>query len=78
MASPVVTGVAAMLMSYFPHLTPMEVRDILRQSSRKFDKLKVLKGESENFSDLSISGGLINAYEAVKLAMTIKPQPLQK
>jgi subtilisin family serine protease len=81
MASPVTAGVAAILMSYFPHLSAIQIREILRQSSRKFDMLKVQRPGSkteENFSDLTISGGLVNAYEAVKLAMTIPIVPPQK
>ncbi len=74
MASPATAGVAAILMSYFPDLTAVQVREILRQSTRKFDNLKVAKpgsGEEVLFSNLSNTGGLVNAYEAVKLAMTI-------
>lgn len=71
MASPVTAGVAAILMSYFPDLTASQVSDILRESTRKFDNLKITKpgtNEEVNFSQLSISGGIVNAYEAVKLA----------
>jgi cell wall-associated protease len=74
-ASPATSGVAALLMSYFPDLTVKQVKDILKQSTRKFDNLKVAKpGSTEkiNFSQLSNTGGLVNAYEAVKLAMTMK------
>ncbi len=74
MASPATAGVAAMLMSYYPDLTAAQVRDILNKSSRKFDNLKVNKPGSEelvDFSELSISGGLINAYEAVKMAESL-------
>jgi cell wall-associated protease len=74
MASPVVAGVAAMLMSYFPDLTAIQVKEILSQSSRKFDGLKVITPDTKevvNFNSLSRSGGLVNAYEAVKMAMTI-------
>jgi cell wall-associated protease len=81
MASPATAGVAALLMSYFPNLTAAQVREIINQSSRKFDNLKVNKPGSEevvSFTELSISGGLVNAYEAVKLAMTIKSQPIEK
>ncbi len=81
MASPAVAGVAALLMSYFPNLTATQVREILRQSSRKFDNLRVNKpGSTEdiNFSELSISGGLVNAYEAVKLALTMKGSLIEK
>ncbi len=71
MASPVTAGVAAMLMSYFPDLTALEVKDIILTSTRKFDGLKVLKPDSRDevsLSQLSITGGVVNAYEAVKLA----------
>lgn len=72
MASPVTAGVAALLLSYYPHLSTTDIKDIIMQSSRKFDGLKVIKPGSENeltdFASLSISGGIVNAYEAVKLA----------
>ena len=74
MASPSTAGVAALLMSYYPELTAVQVKDILMKSSRKFDNLKVQKpgGGRIEFSQLSISGGLVNAYEAVKLAESMK------
>jgi len=79
MAAPSTAGVAAILMSYYPDLSAFQVRDILRKSSRKFDNLKVKKPGTEElveFSALSISGGLINAYEAVKMAesMTLESE----
>ena len=61
--------------------TADQVKTILKQSTRKFDGLKVSKpGSSEEvpFSQLSVTGGLVNAYEAAKLAETIKSQPKQK
>lgn len=81
MASPAAAGVAAILMSYFPDLKATEVREILRQSSRKFDTLQVHRPGSEElvpFSNLTISGGLINAYEAVKMAMDYKGKVVEK
>lgn len=72
MASPVTAGVAAMLMSYFPELTAVDVKDIMMKSVRTFDGLMVTKpgtkGEKVDFTELSASGGIVNAYEAVKLA----------
>lgn len=71
MASPSTAGVAALLWSYFPELSVLQVKDILLKSTRKFDNLKVIKPGSKEevlFSDLSSSGGLVNAYEAVKMA----------
>ncbi|MBX2962004.1 MAG: S8 family peptidase [Cyclobacteriaceae bacterium] len=74
MASPAAAGVAAIIMSYFPDLTANQVKEILSQSTRKFDGLKVIAPggkEAVDFNKLSRSGGLVNAYEAVKLAMTM-------
>ncbi len=81
MASPSTTGVAALLLSYFPELTTSELKDILKKSTRKFDGLKVKKPGTETkvyFSDLSSSGGIVNAFEAVKMAQKIKPTLLKK
>ena len=75
MASPVTAGVAAMLLSYFPDLNAEQLKDILMQSVRKLDGLEVtLPGtlaQEVKFSSLSKSGGIINAYEAVKLAQSM-------
>lgn len=72
MASPVTAGVAALLLSYFPGLSAADVKDILMKSVRTFDGLMVVKpgtkDEMVDFSELSASGGIVNAYEAVKLA----------
>jgi subtilisin family serine protease len=80
MASPSAAGVAALLMSYFPELTAVEVKDILMKSTRKFDNLKVQKpgGGNVEFSQLSVSGGLVNAYEAVKMAQSMKNTKIEK
>ncbi|MBS1556138.1 MAG: S8 family peptidase [Bacteroidetes bacterium] len=75
MASPSAAGVAALLWSYFPDLTMPQVKDILLKSTRKFDNLKVQKPGSKDmvlFSDLSSTGGMVNAYEAVKMARETK------
>lgn len=75
MACPMVSGVAALIWSYFPDLTATEVKDILNQSTRKFDNLKVTQpgsGDIVLFSQLSITGGMVNAYEAVRLAMNYR------
>ena len=74
MACPATSGVAAVLMSYFPELSAIEVKEILRQSTRKFDSLQVTKPGTDEmvpFSELSSSGGLVNVYEAVKMAMSM-------
>jgi len=81
MASPATAGVAALVMSYFPEFNVLEVKDILMKSTRKFDGLKVQEpGDKKvvEFSGLSITGGLINAYEAVKQAQEMGKQKTVK
>ncbi|MEM6642642.1 MAG: S8 family serine peptidase [Bacteroidota bacterium] len=70
MASPVVAGVSALLLSYFPDLSALEVKEILMKSVTEVD-LEVTQPGSDKkvkFSSLSKTGGIVNAYEAVKLA----------
>lgn len=76
MASPVVAGLAGLIRSYYPKLSAAQVKEIIVKSVTKVDhNVSYKKGEGENaqsvsvpFSDLSISGGIVNAYEALKLA----------
>ncbi len=72
MASPVVAGLAALIMSYYPQLTAAEVKSIILESSAKYPNLKVIRpgdgGDKVPFSSLSVSGGIVNAYAALKLA----------
>lgn len=68
MAAPVVSGVAAVLKSFYPNLTASQLKEAITSSARRYDGLKVkLKDRSGKvlFSELSKSGGvvdLINAY----------------
>jgi subtilisin family serine protease len=71
MSAPVVTGIAALLMSYFPDLDARQIKKIILDSSTKLPTLKVTQpgsGELVDFSKLSYTGGIANAYEAVKMA----------
>ena len=73
MATPVTCGVAAVLKSYYPSLTPQQIKKILIKSSLKtYKKAKVLKPGSKDelvkFNSLGKNGGIVNLYEAIKLA----------
>jgi len=72
MASPVVTGVAALLLAYYPSLTPAQVKDIIIQSATHFPNQNVIRpgegGGPVPFSTLSVSGGVVNVYNALRLA----------
>ncbi len=71
MASPVVTGVAALLKSYFPKLTAIQLKNILLESSTKIGNKDVYipgKTITTHFKNLSSTGGIVNAYNAIKMA----------
>jgi subtilisin family serine protease len=72
MASPEVAGVAALVLSQHPDMTPAQLRELLMKTSRKYTGLKVIKpgtGSLVDFSALSVSGGVVNAYSALKSAL---------
>jgi len=73
MAAPVVSGLSALILSYYPDLKPNQVREIIMKSvSKVLQKVKYKNERGETvrvpFSDLCVSGGIVNAYEALKLA----------
>ena len=71
MASPVVAGVAAVLKSYFPRLTYADIKRIIMESATPY-QTQVRRPESTTtvaFSSLSKTGGIVNLYEAVKMAL---------
>lgn len=74
MSSPETAGVAAILRGYFPNLSASQVKDILMKSSRKYEGLEVKTKElgKVGFSTLSKSGGVVDAYNAFKMAMEMK------
>ncbi|MFN0257322.1 S8 family peptidase [Pedobacter ureilyticus] len=78
MAAPVVSGLAALILSYHPELTAVDVKDIIMKSVTKVTRKVKNKNDKDetirvNFSDLCVSGGIVNAYNALKLAETYQP-----
>ena len=71
MASPVAAGIAALLISYFPGLTPQQLIDLLDRSGTPVKEEVTVPGTGKKTSmkKLCKSGKIINAYEAVKLAL---------
>ena len=76
MAAPEVAGVAALIRAYFPTLKAREVKQILMESGLVPTVKEVLvggRGEEQEakrmlFSELSKSGKIVNAYNAIILA----------
>jgi subtilisin family serine protease len=72
MATPVVSGVAVLIRSYFPHLTAAEVKKIIEQSVVIPAEQTIKPGSSEKvlLRQLCKSGGIVNAMNAVALAFS--------
>lgn len=77
MAAPSTAGVAALIRSYYPELSANQVKMIIMNSGTKID-LQVVKpgsqsqenpkGEMVPFSDLSVTGRVVNANNAIQMA----------
>lgn len=61
MASPVVAGVAALIWSHYPKLDAKQVKQVIVDSVNKNPQL----------ADISVTGGVVDAYKAVQLAEEI-------
>lgn len=78
-AAPIVTGVAALIWSYYPELTTAELHHVLLASVTSRESVKTpLPGSRSKevvaFEELCATGGIVNAYQAVKLADAIVSQ----
>ena len=83
MASPVVAGVAALILSYNPQLTPQQVKEIIEKSSTPVTIKVKLPGDDEKeveMAEISRTAGIINAEAAMKMALEMKSgkKPLPK
>jgi cell wall-associated protease len=72
MASPVTCGVAALVRSYYPNLTAVQVKEIILKSVTPVKKKVLIPGTKKKakLSEISRTGGIVNAYNAIKLAET--------
>jgi len=75
MASPVVAGIAALLRSYYPELSAVQIKYCIENGAVKIaDNVQKPGGEEEiSFNLLSRTGGIVNALGAVSVAETLKP-----
>lgn len=75
MASPSVAGVAAMVRSIYPKLSAAQVKQILMDSGLSTDQVVILGGDPEDtlpFDEISVSGKMVNMYNALILASKTK------
>lgn len=71
MASPNAAGVAALIRSYYPNLKASEVKQVIMESGVPVSMMVNLGGDPDkqrNFKELSRTGKIVNAYNAIILA----------
>ena len=76
-SAPIVTGIAALIKSYYPHLTAPQIKEILMASGTVIDmdvEITDVNGQPQlvPFASLSKSGKIVNAYNALRLAQHYK------
>ena len=73
MAAPAVSGVASLILSYFPRLSAQKLKSIILESGIKVD-IKIDHDDKENIylDSISRTGKIVNAYNALILASKSK------
>ncbi|MCH2236061.1 MAG: S8 family peptidase [Crocinitomicaceae bacterium] len=75
MAAPMVTGVAALLKSYFPKLTMIEIKDIILASGQDVSEMTTPRPGDDvevPFQALCKTGSIANVYNAVEMAIEME------
>lgn len=75
MAAPGVAGIAALLRSQYPNLSAAQVKQVILDSGLPLTTKVVVGGDASNvkpFADLSKTGKIANAYNALIMASKIK------
>ncbi len=76
MAAPMVSGVAALLKSYFPSLTMAEIKNIILTTGKSYKGTMEIQPGTEDtmvdFGTLSTTGSVVNVYNAVKACITLE------
>jgi len=75
MASPAVAGVAAIIRSFYPKLSAAQVKQIIMDSGLTTNANVIVGGDRNNtkgFKELSVSGKMVNLYNALILASQTK------
>jgi len=76
MAAPVVSGIAALILEHFPNFTPQQLIYVIEHSVQIPKEQVEMPGTDEkvNLSDLCKTGGIVNAYDAIKFAYQYNKQ----
>lgn len=75
-ASPITAGIAALVLEYYPNLSAKQLKQVILQSATPTTGVTVVKpgtkDEKVDFTTLSKTGGIVNAYNAVQIASKLK------
>jgi cell wall-associated protease len=75
-SSPIVSGIAALILEYYPDLSASQVKHAILQSATPLTGTMVIKPGSKtekvDFASLSKTGGIVNAYKALEMASKMK------
>jgi len=78
MAAPMVSGLSALLMAYYPSLTSRQVRNIILKTAVSYKDVQVVRpGKSDKmvpFGELSRTGSIVNAPAALNRAEQVTKQ----
>ncbi|KOP39702.1 hypothetical protein AKO67_03510 [Flavobacterium sp. VMW] len=77
LSAPIVSGVAALIWSYYPKLKVQQVKQIIIDSGTTYNLEVIVPGTKDKqtlFTELSKSGKVLNAYNAMKLAEKVSRQ----
>ena len=76
MACPATAGVVALIRSYFPNLTAVQVKEVLMKTTTPYKKKVLVPGtkDKKKMSEICITGGFVNAANAVNYILkTMNP-----
>ncbi|WP_214073689.1 S8 family serine peptidase [Mucilaginibacter sp. dw_454] len=75
-ASPITAGIAALVLEYYPNLSAKQLKQVILQSATPTSGVMVIKpgtkDEKVDFTTLSKTGGVVNAYNALQIASKLK------
>lgn len=74
-SAPIVSGIAALIFEYYPALSARQVKEAIMESATPLTGTQVFKPGTSNrvdFATLCKTGGIVNAFKALKIASEMK------
>jgi cell wall-associated protease len=74
-SAPIVTGIAALVLEYYPNLSAAQLKEVIMRSATPLNGTMVNKPgthQKVDFATLCKTGGIVNAYNALEIASKMK------